>query len=88
MTSEQRHREAHEGRLVVMVEPSKQAERLCRRLLEKAPLPTTLGVVLEVDRSGCTGPRQVRSLPVRNGPGLGGQLPMRSQPDTPRSNEG
>ena len=30
MTSEQRHREAHEGRLVVMDEPFKQAEWLCR----------------------------------------------------------
>jgi hypothetical protein len=88
MTSEQRHREAHEGRLVVMDEPSKQAERLFQVTAREGPLPTILGVVLQVDRSGCTGPRQVRSLPVRNGPGLGGELPMRSQPDMPRSNEG
>jgi hypothetical protein len=30
----------------------------------------------------------VRSLPVKNRLGSGGELPMRSQPDTPRSNEG
>ena len=37
MTSEQRHREAHEGRLVVMVEPSKQAERLFQVTAREGP---------------------------------------------------
>ena len=87
MTSEQRHREAHEGRLVVMDEPSKQAEALQVTAREG---PATY-------YPGCgsrSRPLRVHRAVrcdhcwVRNGPGLGGELPMRSQPDTPRSNEG